>query len=138
MINYFRNKYGFLSNMYPSPIILGGIRYTCAEAAFQAVKLKDKSQRVMFQGLSGPAAKQLGRRIPLREDWNNIRIDVMRWIVKEKFSQNPALSIMLVQTGTEELIEENTWGDRFWGICNGIGENNLGKILMEVRSSLRI
>ena len=85
MINSFRGEYAFLSNMYDAPIKLGGVVYTCAEAAFQAVKLEDKSQRVQFAGLSGSAAKALGRRVQLRKDWNNIRVDVMRWIIHEKF-----------------------------------------------------
>lgn len=137
VIDRFRDKYSFLSNMYASPIVLGSVHYTCAEAAFQAVKLKDKTQRVRFQGLSGSAAKQLGRKVQLREDWNTIRIDVMRWVIKEKFSQNPELAKRLVQTGSEELIERNTWGDKFWGVCNGVGQNNLGKILMDLRSTLQ-
>jgi hypothetical protein len=43
---------------------------------------------------------------------------------------------MLLLTGDEELIEGNFWGDVFWGVCNGVGKNHLGKILMEVRSEL--
>jgi len=137
MINSFRGKYAFLSNMYKSPITLGGISYTCAEAAFQAVKLKDKLQRTQFQNISGPAAKALGRRVHLREDWNEIRIDVMRWIIHEKFKQNPSLLKKLLSTNNIELVEGNIWNDRFWGVCNGSGQNWLGKILMEERSKLQ-
>ena len=137
MINSFRGEYAFLSNMYEAPIILGGVNYTCAEAAFQAVKLKDKPQRTQFQNISGPAAKALGRRVHLREDWNEIRVDVMRWIIHEKFKQNPSLLKKLLSTNNIELIEGNTWNDRFWGVCNGSGQNWLGKILMEERSKLQ-
>lgn len=134
MINSFRGEYAFLSNMHESPITLGGVKYTCAEAAFQAVKLKDKNQRTQFENLSGPAAKALGRRVKLREDWNEIRIDVMRWIIHEKFKQNQMLLKKLISTNNQELVEGNTWNDKFWGVCNGIGQNWLGKILMEERS----
>jgi predicted NAD-dependent protein-ADP-ribosyltransferase YbiA (DUF1768 family) len=34
------------------------------------------------------------------------------------------------------LIEENTWGDTFWGICKGQGENHLGRLLMQIRDEL--
>lgn len=134
MINLFRGEYAFLSNMYECKIVLGDVSYSCAEAAFQAVKLSDKSQRKMFSGLSGSTAKALGRRVQLRPDWNNIRVDVMRWIISEKFKQNPALKQKLLQTGSEDLVEGNTWNDTFWGVCNGKGHNWLGKILMEERS----
>ena len=33
----------------------------------------------------------------------------------------------------DDIVEDNDWGDRFWGICNCEGQNNLGKILMEIR-----
>lgn len=136
MINLFRGQFAFLSNMYNSPITLGGVTYTCAEAAFQAVKLEDKTQRSQFAGLSGSAAKALGRRVQLRKDWNNIRVDVMRWIIHEKFRQNPILANKLIKTAPNELVEGNTWNDKFWGVCNGQGQNWLGKILMEERQLL--
>lgn len=60
----------------------------------------------------------------------------MKDLVFQKF-KNEELKIKLLQTGNEELIEGNTWGDKFWGICNGVGENNLGKILMEIRQFLK-
>ena len=135
MIDSFRGEYAFLSNMYDAPIKLGGVVYTCAEAAFQAVKLEDKSQRVQFAGLSGGAAKTLGRRVHLRKNWNDIRVDVMRWIVHEKFKQNPTLKRKLMNT-SGDLIEGNTWNDKFWGVCNGQGQNWLGRILMAERDRL--
>ena len=57
-------------------------------------------------------------------------------IVEEKFRQNPKLAEMLLATEDAILIEGNTWGDKFWGVCNGVGENNLGKVLMYVRDCL--
>jgi predicted NAD-dependent protein-ADP-ribosyltransferase YbiA (DUF1768 family) len=43
---------------------------------------------------------------------------------------------MLKATGDEELVEGNWWNDTFWGVCNGVGENNLGKLLMKIRAEL--
>jgi hypothetical protein len=48
------------------------------------------------------------------------------------------LRALLISTGDTQLIEENTWGDTFWGVCNGIGKNMLGIILMDVRRALTI
>ena len=132
----FRNEFWFLSNMSPSPMKIGGVRYTCAEAAFQACKLEDKSKRVMFENLSGMEARRLGRSVRLRKDWNQVRVDAMRWIINIKF-KNPELAEKLVATGDTPLVEENAWNDKFWGVCNGKGENWLGRILMEKRAELR-
>ena len=44
----------------------------------------------------------------------------------------------LLDTGDTELIEGNNWHDTFWGVCKGKGQNNLGKILMEVRKDIRL
>lgn len=138
MINIFRGDYWFLSNMCASRIVLGGVTYTCAEAAFQAVKLSDKSQRATFQNLDGKAAKALGKKIVLRQDWEEIKLDAMRWIVHEKFRQNPYLAKKLLATGEEELVEFNTWYDTFWGVTEKEGGKNwLGKILMEERQRLK-
>lgn len=132
-ITSFRGEYAFLSNMHPSPITLGGVTYTCAEAAFQAAKLADKSKRSMFAGLSGKQAKALGRTINLRSDWEEIKVNVMEWVVKEKFEQNPDLRARLWDTLNKTIIEGNTWGDTFWGVCGGKGRNMLGNILMKYR-----
>lgn len=54
-----------------------------------------------------------------------------------KFSQDKDLRDKLIATGNTELIEDNTWNDRFWGVCNGEGINHLGKLLMELRDELK-
>ena len=57
-------------------------------------------------------------------------------ICKIKFTQNPNLGKLLIETQNEEIIEGNDWDDTFWGVCNGEGQNNLGKILMQIRKEL--
>ncbi len=54
-----------------------------------------------------------------------------------KFTQHSDLGEQLLATGDAELIEGNTWNDTEWGICNGIGDNKLGKILMRIRKILK-
>jgi len=39
----------------------------------------------------------------------------MRAVLAAKFS-DPDLRARLVATGSAELVEENTWGDRFWAV----------------------
>lgn len=137
MIDKFRGKYYFLSNFYNAKITYDGLEYLNNESAFQSAKLKDVSKRKSFCSLDPSSAKRKGRHVQLRHDWEKVKFDIMYEIVKAKFTQNKDLAIKLLETGNEELVEGNTWGDRIWGKCNGVGKNNLGKILMKVREEIR-
>lgn len=134
MINSFRGQYSFLSNFYEIPIVYDGIRYGSAEAAFQAQKTLSLSEREAMSFLTPLKAKKAGKHIALRGDWENVKLNIMYEICKAKFMQNENLRQLLIATCHEELIEGNDRGDRFWGTVDGIGENNLGKILMRIRA----
>jgi len=135
MISSFRGKYNFLSNFFAAPVTYDGHLFGSNEAAFQAAKCPRRACE--FCNLGPAAAKKLGRRVELRPEWEYVKDRVMFEIVLNKFTQNPALKELLLETGDEELVEGNTWGDRYWGVCNGSGQNKLGKILMKVRELLR-
>lgn len=138
MINKFRNENSFLSNFYPAKVEFDGIIYPTSEHAFQAQKSIDIQMRRTISEEETPGkAKRRGKKIRLRKGWKDIRLYIMREIIIAKFTQNRDLKTKLLATGNEELVEGNKWNDTFWGICNGIGENHLGKILMEVRYELR-
>lgn len=134
----FRNEYYFLSNMYPAPVVLrlNGqvLQFSCSESAFQACKCPTRAEE--FTRLSGYDAKALGKEVRLRPDWDRVKLQAMGVIVRAKFQQNPNLAAKLRATGNLELAEDNTWGDTYWGRCNGHGENWLGRTLMAVRSEL--
>lgn len=144
MINEFRGKYYFLSNFYPCKVEWQGIVYENNESAFQSAKCINLEQRKNFIGLDPSTAKRKGRRVKLRNDWEEIKDQVMYEIVLNKFLQNEDLKDKLLKTGEEELIEGNTWHDNHFGDCNCSrpkckqkGKNILGKILMRVREELR-
>lgn len=134
-ITIFKGDNFFLSNFYVAPVVYQGIRFENNEAAFQAAKCPERMRD--FCGLSPQAAKRLGRRVELRPDWEAVKYDVMYEVCMAKFTQNPVLLDKLFATGDAELVEGNTWGDQVWGVCNGVGENHLGKTLMRIRSELR-
>lgn len=136
-INRFVDRYDFLSNFYLVPITYDSLTYTSSEAAFQAQKTTDLRVRMQFQGLSPRQAKAFGRKITLRPDWEEVKVDIMREVLRAKFSQNNSLAVQLLATYPAYLEEGNTWGDTFRGVCNGVGENYLGRLLMEVRDELR-
>lgn len=136
-IDKFTDDYFFLSNFAFSPITYEGIKYNCVESAFQATKTLDINERKSFSELKPQQAKAKGRKVNLRPDWEEIKNSVMKELIILKFSSNPVLKKKLLDTGSAELIEGNTWNDTYWGVCDGAGENNLGKILMEVREILK-
>ena len=136
MINSFDGKYAFLSNFYEHPISNGTLTFPTNEHYFQAMKTTDHATRVTIAHASTPGeAKRMGRKVDLRPDWEEIKLQVMETALRLKFA-DPELAAMLKATGDEELVEGNWWNDTFWGVCNGVGENNLGKLLMKIRAEL--
>ncbi len=134
----FFKEYRFLSNFWPSVIDYYGIRYPTVEHAYQAAKCVQHSERVAISKLkTSGQAKRAGRKTNIRSDWEEIKLGTMEILVYEKFDNHEDLKRLLLQTGDAELVEENTWGDTFWGRCNGVGKNHLGKILMKVREELK-
>jgi len=130
----FRGKNRFLSNFYIEP------DGTCVEVEYQAAKCADPEEARRFSGMRPGDAKRFGRRVKLRKDWESVKIQVMREFVFQKFKEHLSLRIQLLATGEAELIEGNHWGDKFWGKTEdgfGGGSNYLGRILMEVRETLK-
>ena len=137
MIKSFQGRHRFLSNFFLAPVLYDGIEYPSSEHAYQAAKsVRTSAKEYIAKLATAGAAKSYGKKVGLRPDWEDIKLDVMFQIVSAKFSQNPELRESLVATGEKELVEGNTWGDTFWGVCDGVGENHLGKILMRVRKAL--
>jgi ribA/ribD-fused uncharacterized protein len=136
-ITKFRGQYEFLSNYCPASCKYEGLMFSNAEAAFQAAKTEDINIRRSMTQMPPNEAKAMGRRLQLREDWENIKTQVMFDICWSKFTENNCLGELLLKTGDAELIEGNTWGDTTWGVCKGVGENRLGIILMDIRAKLR-
>lgn len=135
-IKQFRGEYSFLSNFYNAPIDYQGLTYQNNEAAFQAQKCENPGDREQFTNLNPADARSLGRKVLLRNDWEQVKFAVMEEIVQAKFIQHPELAQQLLSTGNAYLEEGNTWGDRTWGTVNGTGQNQLGKIIMKTRAAL--
>ncbi len=136
-ITSFHGEYRFLSNFYASPILLNDILFPTVEHAYQACKTMDKSVKKEISLLDTPGqAKRFGQKIEIREDWDELKMQCMTILTHEKY-RIPALRECLLNTGDAELIEGNTWGDTFWGVCNGKGHNHLGHIIMNERDFIR-
>ena len=133
-IDRFSGKYAFLSNFYQCLIYLDGASYSSVEHAFQAAKTLDSAERELIRHAPTAAmAKRLGRRARLRPDWDEVKLDVMEGLLRQKFDPDRNHYRLLQETAGRELIEGNNWRDFYWGVCSGVGENWLGKLLMKVR-----
>lgn len=136
-IGEFQGPYRFLSNFWPAEVTLDGVAYPTVEHAFQAAKTLDAKEReaIRTQGTPGEARKH-GKLVHLRSDWETIKVDIMRELLRQKFSKEPLRSKLLM-TNRAELVEGNHWNDTFWGVYKGVGHNQLGLLLMGIRAELR-
>jgi hypothetical protein len=137
-IDSFFGEYRFLSNFWPAPVSHDGIRYASVEHAYQAAKTLDFAKRWEISQIdSSGEVKRLGKSLELRPDWEQAKFLIMRELLVQKFVRYPDLRKKLLATGDAELVEGNFWHDRVWGVCNGVGENHLGRLLMAIRKELR-
>lgn len=135
-INEFQGKYRFLSNFWLVEVEFEGLVYPSVEHAYQAAKTTHLLGREIIRSQSSPGkAKRVGREVPIRPDWEDVKLDIMEELVRDKF-EHEGLRKELLATGNAKLVEGNWWHDTFWGVCDGEGQNHLGKILMKVRKEL--
>jgi len=135
-IKEFQGDFRWLSNFWPAEVVLEEQAFPTVENAYQAAKV-EKALRDPFITCSPAFSKKLGRLQKLREDWEEVKISVMRDLISQKFCKGSRLSVELLATEDAEIVEGNWWNDTFWGVCRGVGENTLGKLLMEQRAFLK-
>ncbi|MBS1796085.1 MAG: NADAR family protein [Acidobacteria bacterium] len=132
--------YNEFSNFSPHGIEMDGLWYPTIEHYFQAQKFHDADYREKIRRAATPKdAKTLGRsrKYPLREDWEEIKDELMHEACLKKFRTHKELKKLLLATGDEELME-NAPMDNYWGGGRyGTGQNKLGRILERVRALLR-
>jgi ribA/ribD-fused uncharacterized protein len=138
-IKGFFGQYRFLSNFYPCDITYDNFNYHSSENAYQASKVI-RGDRTRFQCMSPDESKRHWKLFTPRyssKKWDKeMKYHVMFSVLWHKFSQNEDLKLKLIDTGERYLEETNWWGDSYWGVCNGFGDNNLGKQLMTIREML--
>jgi ribA/ribD-fused uncharacterized protein len=140
----FKDEYQFLSNFAYCRIQIWGRTFTSTEAVYVACKappeFREEVRDACATCKTGGEAKRYGRTIPVRSDWDEIKVPVMKAILEMKFSQ-PYFKKRLLEV-TEPIVEENHWHDNFWGDCicdkckNVVGQNHLGKLLGEIKKEL--
>jgi ribA/ribD-fused uncharacterized protein len=148
VIDRFTGEFEFLSNYYEGAVRYKGTKFPSSEHAYQCQKIPPELWHKIIAIKKPSNAKRAVKTLlndPSRgfqwdqTEWDKIKVQVMREILRVKFS-HPMLSDMLRDTKPARLIEGNTWKDKFWGIpvdkhgaLTGVGENWLGRLLMEIR-----
>lgn len=137
----FQGKHRWLSNMWPVEFEVGGIKFMSSENAYQAAKYaphRDIIEKVAkMPALDAKAYAKNRANAWTTPDFNTRKLTFMKLFLKKKF-ENPTLRQKLINTGSVHIEETNTWGDTYWGCCpQGVGENHLGKMLMELRDDLQ-
>lgn len=140
-IESFSGEYRWLSNFAPAQVSIDGKTYPSVENAYQACKFLDETARERFVNISAHEAKSLGKSDELgelRPGWDTMKAEIMRYLITQKFTDSNEYGKKLIETGMAEIIEGNTWGDVYWGVCRGRGHNVLGKLLMRRRAELQV
>lgn len=139
MINEFKGEYRFLSNFFMTDVVYEGQVWPSSEHAYMAAKTTCSMTRALINSAPTPGeAKKIGRKIQLRDGWEGMKQQVMQQILMDKFSRNSIIRQKLLDTGDQQLVEGNWWGDKIWGVClkTNQGKNLLGHTLMTVRQLL--
>ena len=138
-IKGFRDEYRFLSNMYRVPIEYDGRIFPSSENAYQAMKVEEQF-RDLFTQITPYESKEKWKCFKPKytaKKWDLLKLSFMFEILRIKF-MNPEMRQLLINTGDRYIEETNNWNDTFWGVCNGVGENYLGLILMEIRNEINL
>lgn len=143
--------YGWLGNMFPAPIKYDGKVWRTSEALFQALRFDDPEIKEVIRNESSPLVAKWKARSKVNahkmvvEPMSEKDLENMKMVVKLKFDQHPALKTKLKITGdhilVENVLEKKQARHLFWGMrkVNGewVGNNTMGKILMELREEYK-
>jgi N-glycosidase YbiA len=135
--------YGCFSNFSPHEIQMGGEIWPTSEHYYQAQKFTGTRDHHLCQQIQQASSPELAAAIGrnpihvVRKDWHELKTAIMYKVVFTKFKSHADLKKLLLSTG-EELIIENSPTDSYWGCGpDGLGQNQLGKVLMQIRQELR-
>ena len=138
-IKGFNGPHQWLSNFALCEVEINDMIFPSVENAYQAGKFISAGDFATANKLISCTAgksKRIGKTAVLVSNWSEIKIYLMEDLISQKFNQRPFKELLL-STGECFIEETNWWNDTYWGVCNGKGENTLGKLIMEKRAKLR-
>lgn len=136
--------YGGLSNMATLfPLNIHGIEIRTAEALYQACRFPHlpEVQKKIVEEKSPMTVKMISNahKKKSREDWDQVKMKIMRWCIQVKLAQNfVTFGSLLEETGMKDIVE-NSAKDNYWGAIPNedgtifTGMNVLGRLLMQLR-----
>lgn len=131
----------YLSNFHRCKINHLGYEWPSTEHAYMVSKVSDLTLQTQYQDIQNMTCDQVkrwGSTCELRSDWEELKYGFMFQITLEKYLRHSELRDKLLATGGKKIVEANSWGDQYWGydVDKKSGENNLGKLLMEIRDNI--
>ena len=143
---FYEQDFYVLSNFSAFSLMWKGLRFDTSEAAYHWEKFNipgAESNHLIQEPLrlapSAHAAFKLAEKWvdSRRHDWEQVRVPIMKEILRAKVDQHEYVRTKLLATGNRELVEDS-WRDSFWGWgADGKGNNALGKLWMEIREEIR-
>lgn len=137
-IRGFFDEYRWLSNMWSCGVEYDSKMFPSSEHAYVYAKSPSEENFKILLEKTPTEAKKFGRDVILVDNWNDIRLKVMKDIIWDKFTRNEDLRDKLLATEDSYIEETNYWKDTFWGVCDDVGQNHLGKIIMATRNELKM
>ncbi|GER16733.1 NADAR family protein [Variovorax boronicumulans] len=138
---FYEQDFYVLSNFSSFTLQWKGMRFDTSEAAYHWEKFPGDDD-IQIPILNAPSAHEAFKiaernKVHRRSDWDDVKVGIMRDILREKVHQHEYVCRKLLDTGNRELVE-NSWRDDYWGWgpTRG-GQNMLGKLWMEIRAELR-
>jgi ribA/ribD-fused uncharacterized protein len=141
-------KFGGLSNMAPGfPLRINNVCIRTAEALYQACRFPHipEVQTLIINERSPMTAKMKSKlyRKDSRPDWEAVRVPVMKWCLRVKLAQHwEVFGELLLATENHAIVEDSRkddyWGAKFQDEDTLIGQNVLGRLLMELREKLKV
>jgi len=139
-IFFYEQEFYVFSNFSSFKLEWKGKLWMTSEHAYHSEKFEDEDLIEQLRNTrSAHDAMKLAyaHRDAYREDWDEVKLKIMKEILHAKVDQHPYVKKKLLESGDKELIE-NSWRDDFWGWGpHKDGANHLGKLWMEVREEVR-
>ena len=139
-IFFYEHEFYVFSNFSSFQLEWKGEVWMTSEHAYHSEKFEDPEiLNQLRRTRSAHDAMKLAyaNRDKYRSNWDEIKLNVMKDILRAKVAQHPYVKKKLLETGDKELIEDS-WRDSYWGWGpNKDGENHMGKLWMEIRDEVR-
>mgnify|MGYP000259412293 CR=1 FL=1 len=143
MVRFYEQEFYVLSNFSAFQVIIAGVPFMTSEHAYHWYKFTNPDTtgvaEAIRNALSAHDAFKIAQQNKLvrRADWNLVKENIMRCILRTKARQHEYVRRKLLETG-DRLLVEDSWRDDVWGWGpNRDGQNLLGKLWMEIRAELR-